>query len=202
MEGCNDSVASSQRRETAVTIGAINTRDEVIADHSLRGTQLSRALSDATDRWLVDLFHMAIAGAKKSDDVVLIAVGGYGRQELAPQSDLDVLLIHKGVKDISEIASRIWYPVWDAGVKLGHSVRTPKETLQLCTNDLDTATALVTAPHCHMKGPPTRCVGASTKRTRSPSFAGSIECRYSWSSPTNVKSATRLRARASTMAFR
>ena len=128
-----------------MTAGVVNTRAEVIADLSLRGTQLSRALSDSTDRWLVELFRTATAGVKKADDIVLIAVGGYGRQELAPQSDLDVLLIHRGVRDISEIASRIWYPVWDAGVKLGHSVRTPKETLQLCATDLDTATALVTA---------------------------------------------------------
>jgi [protein-PII] uridylyltransferase len=41
----------------------------------------------------------------------------------------------------------MWYPIWDAGLKLGHAVRTPKETLQICATDLDTATALVTARH-------------------------------------------------------
>jgi [protein-PII] uridylyltransferase len=112
---------------------------------SLGGLQLCRALSDVTDTWLQQVFAEAIADVKKSDDIVLLAVGGYGRQELAPQSDLDVLLIHKSVKSISDIASRIWYPVWDAGLKLGHAVRTPKETLQLCETDLDTATSLVTA---------------------------------------------------------
>lgn len=123
----------------------MSSRATVIADTSLRGTALCRALSDATDEWLQQLFADAIVGVKKTDDIVLIAVGGYGRRELAPQSDLDVLIVHRGVKDISEIAARMWYPVWDAGVKLGHSVRTPKETLQLCASDLDTATALVTA---------------------------------------------------------
>jgi len=52
----------------------------------------------------------------------------------------DVLLVHRGVKDISEIASRMWYPVWDTGVKLGHSVRTPKDELHglqmKCGHDL------------------------------------------------------------------
>ena len=120
-------------------------RSEVIANESLRGIALCHALSDATDEWLTQLFREATAGVKKADDIVLIAVGGYGRKELAPQSDLDVLLVHRGVKDISDIASRMWYPVWDAGVKLGHSVRTPKETIQLCASDLDTATSLVTA---------------------------------------------------------
>ena len=123
----------------------MSSRSEVIANESLRGIALCHALSDATDEWLTQLFREATAGVKKVDDIVLIAVGGYGRKELAPQSDLDVLLVHRGVKDISDIASRMWYPVWDAGVKLGHSVRTPKETIQLCASDLDTATSLVTA---------------------------------------------------------
>ena len=123
----------------------MSSRSEVIANESLRGIALCHALSDATDEWLTQLFREATAGVKKADDIVLIAVGGYGRKELAPQSDLDVLLVHRGVKDISDIASRMWYPVWDAGVKLGHSVRTPKETIQLCASDLDTATSLVTA---------------------------------------------------------
>ena len=121
-----------------------NDRTAVIADFSLRGLPACEALSDATDKWLATVFAEAISGEKKSDDIVLIAVGGYGRRELAPQSDLDVLLVHRGVKNIGEIASKIWYPVWDAKVKLGHAVRTPKETVQMCASDLDTATSLIT----------------------------------------------------------
>jgi [protein-PII] uridylyltransferase len=112
---------------------------------NLGGVELCRSLSDITDAWLHQVFTEAIAGVKKSDDIVLLAVGGYGRRELAPQSDLDVLLVHKSVKSISDVASQIWYPVWDTGLKLGHAVRTPKETLRLCETDLDTATSLVTA---------------------------------------------------------
>jgi [protein-PII] uridylyltransferase len=111
----------------------------------LGGLNFCRALSDSTDAWLQHVFEDAVADLKKSDDIVLLAVGGYGRRELAPHSDLDVLLVHKSVKSITDVASRIWYPVWDAGLKLGHAVRTPKETLQLCETDLDTATSLVTA---------------------------------------------------------
>ena len=110
-----------------------------------RGIAACRVLSDATDSWLSELFNQATENEKKKDDIALIAVGGYGRRELAPQSDLDVLLVHDSVRNISEIASQLWYPIWDAGVKLGHSVRTPKETIKLCSTDLDTATSLVTA---------------------------------------------------------
>ena len=53
-----------------------------------------------------------------------MAVGGYGRRELCPGSDLDVALVHRGVKDVKAVAERVWYPVWDAGLGLDHSVRT------------------------------------------------------------------------------
>ena len=123
----------------------MTSRAEVSADLSLSGIAACNALSDVTDAWLTEIFNAATAGEKKRDDIVLIAVGGYGRRELAPHSDLDILLVHKSVKNIGDIASRMWYPIWDAGIKLGHAVRTPKETIQLCSTDLDTATALVTA---------------------------------------------------------
>lgn len=119
-------------------------RSDVVANTDLTGLEACHALADITDQWLADLFEAALVNEKKRDDVALIAVGGYGRRELAPHSDLDVLLVHRNVKNINDIASQIWYPVWDAKVKLGHAVRTPKETLQLCSTDLDTATALVT----------------------------------------------------------
>lgn len=112
---------------------------------SAQGIQACRALSDSRDSWLMELFQDAVKATKKSNDIALLAVGGYGRREVAPHSDLDLMLVHRSVKDISEVASLLWYPLWDAGIKLGHAVRTPKEVLQLCLTDLDTATSLVTA---------------------------------------------------------
>ena len=53
----------------------------------------------------------------------LIAVGGYGRGELAPHSDLDLVLVHDDGADPGEVATRVWYPLWDAGLRLDHSVR-------------------------------------------------------------------------------
>ena len=122
-----------------------DTRAAIIGDTTVRGAVMCRALSDATDEWLKGVFAAAVEGEKKADRIALLAVGGYGRRELAPFSDLDLLLVHDGVRNIADIASRAWYPVWDAGLKLGHAVRTPKETQQMCDTDLDTATALVTA---------------------------------------------------------
>ena len=60
--------------------------------------------------------------------VALVAVGGYGRRELAPHSDLDVVLVHDPSVDVAEAAARVWYPLWDAGVSLDHAVRSLEST--------------------------------------------------------------------------
>lgn len=120
-------------------------RESVALEHSLQGTELCHAISDHTDEWLKQVFEEATKDLGKKERVALLAVGGYGRRELAPFSDLDVVLVHDKVKSIEQIASKLWYPIWDAGMKLGHAVRTPKETLSMCQSDLDTATAHVTA---------------------------------------------------------
>lgn len=109
------------------------------------GTEFCEAMSAATDELLGELFGDAVAQTGVRGDVALIAVGGYGRGELAPFSDLDLLLLHRNVKKIDEFASAIWYPLWDLKLKVGHAVRTPKETKSLGDSDLDTATALVTS---------------------------------------------------------
>jgi [protein-PII] uridylyltransferase len=115
------------------------------------GRDYCRALAEITDDWVTAIFDDAIAQtARPSGRVALLAIGGYGRGELAPQSDLDLLLVHdvkakKVAKEIEPIASAMWYPLWDAGVKLGHAVRRIDEQLDLAKTDLDSATALVSA---------------------------------------------------------
>ena len=79
--------------------------------------------------------------------VALVAVGGYGRREMSLQSDIDVLLLHQGRDDVGALADRLWYPIWDTGLKLGHAVRTVKEALALAAGDLDTATSLLDVRH-------------------------------------------------------
>ncbi len=111
-------------------------RDALFADGALRGRAFCRAYSNRADAWLTTLLD-------GENDVALVAVGGYGRAELAPGSDLDVVLLHRGRKDVRELAEQIWYPLWDAGLKLGHGVRTVKEALALAATDLDTATSVL-----------------------------------------------------------
>ncbi|MBI2708931.1 MAG: [protein-PII] uridylyltransferase [Actinobacteria bacterium] len=110
----------------------------------VRGTELVVAWTQAVDSWLSELFAEAVAAsAAGATGLALVATGGYGRAELCPGSDLDVMLVHAGRGDVGEVAGRLWYPVWDAGLKLGHAVRTVKEAVALASDDLDTATALL-----------------------------------------------------------
>jgi [protein-PII] uridylyltransferase len=118
-------------------------RQQILADTKLRGVRLTHALCEATDEWIREVWTSAFEAVKVSKRVALVAVGGYGRGELAPYSDLDIMLIHDGEKKIDDLASKIWYPIWDSGLKLGHSVCTVKQATELAKSELDAATALL-----------------------------------------------------------
>ena len=137
------------RMVTARASTAVSGRDAVIADRSLGGRELCRALSAATDDMLVGPVGRGRRPhhpRRRKSAVALVAVGGYGRGELAPYSDVDVVLVHDGKPDgIEQAATALWYPLWDAGLKLGHAVRSLDDQLALAGDDLDTATSLLSA---------------------------------------------------------
>ena len=103
-------------------------RQALLDDTSLVGRAWCSAYTQLVDDWLAQL--RAGRRQPRGPGVALVAVGGYGRAELAPSSDIDVVLLHGGRPDVAEVAERIWYPVWDDGVKLGHAVRTIGEALR------------------------------------------------------------------------
>jgi len=76
-----------------------------------------------------------------------VAVGGYGRRELLPGSDLDVLLLHSGRPGIAALADRVWYPIWDSGTRLDHAVRRPAEAREVARQDVRVALGLLHARH-------------------------------------------------------
>ena len=122
-------------------------RSALLADGGLTGAAWCRAHAQLVDAWLAGL--MREAAGEDPRGLALVAVGGYGRGELAPGSDIDVMLLHdrrpKAGTDISTIAEAMWYPIWERGLHLGHSVSTIKEALRLASDDLDTATSLLSA---------------------------------------------------------
>lgn len=118
-------------------------RQDLVAQTDLRGDAFCRTYSTAADQWLTSLFAEATGGDDRG--LALVAVGGYGRGELCPYSDLDVVLIHKGRRDVASIADRLWYPIWDQGIALDHSVRRSNEVLEMAGQDMKVALGLLTA---------------------------------------------------------
>ncbi|MGW0365426.1 [protein-PII] uridylyltransferase [Streptomyces sp. NPDC002990] len=122
-------------------------RLRLLQEESRSGPSRRSALAGLTDDWLNSLFTTAVreTGVR---GVTLVAVGGYGRAELSPRSDLDLVLLHDGKAEpraLSALADRIWYPVWDLGVALDHSVRTPGEARKTAAEDLKAHLGLLDA---------------------------------------------------------
>jgi [protein-PII] uridylyltransferase len=119
---------------------ALRGRDDAFPE--LVGAPLRAALADRADAALRALFGDPGPG------LALIAVGGYGRREPAFGTDLDLVLVHDGKRGsdaLATIADGIWYPVWDAGVGLDHSVRTVEQAVSVADGDLKAALGLLEA---------------------------------------------------------
>ncbi|MYX02014.1 MULTISPECIES: [protein-PII] uridylyltransferase [unclassified Streptomyces] len=122
-------------------------RLRLLQQEARSGPPRRAALARLTDDWLTGLFTAAAtrAGVRGA---ALVAVGGYGRGELSPRSDLDLLLLHDGSADpaaVAALADAIWYPVWDLGLALDHSVRTPGEARKTAGEDLKVQLGLLDA---------------------------------------------------------
>jgi [protein-PII] uridylyltransferase len=97
--------------------------------------------AELVDACLVELVERAEAPG----GAALVALGGYGRGRLSPHSDVDLLIVHDGrdPERVAELAERVLYPLWDAGLRVGHGVRTPPECEDLAAERLDVRTAML-----------------------------------------------------------
>jgi [protein-PII] uridylyltransferase len=120
---------------------------------------LSRAERvQALDLWLSGLLADATAGTPPArqrrgappprtgtDGIALVAVGSLGRRELPPYGDLDLVLVHDGRPEIAAVADALWYPIWDAGLRLDHSVRSVPEAVGVASTDVKAGLGLLDA---------------------------------------------------------
>ncbi|MEU6504332.1 [protein-PII] uridylyltransferase [Streptomyces californicus] len=122
-------------------------RLRLLQQEARSGPPRRAALARLTDDWLTGLFTAA-ATRTGVRGAALVAVGGYGRGELSPRSDLDLLLLHDGKADpaaLAALADAVWYPVWDLGIALDHSARTPAEARKTAGEDLKVQLGLLDA---------------------------------------------------------
>ncbi len=106
---------------------------------------LREALLDLHELWLSA--KAAELGITPDSGFALVATGGLGRRELVPYSDLDLMLLHDDMPEqlVTEIAEGLWYPLWDANIRLDHSVRTVPEALSVAGSDLAAGMAMLEA---------------------------------------------------------
>lgn len=119
------------------------------------GAVCVRANSDLMDRLIMSLAEVTTAdvfgnaGPTTAERFDLVATGGYGRRELAPFSDLDLLFLlpYKNTGRVEQIVEFILYTLWDLGLKVGHAVRSPGECIRQAKADSTIRTTLLESRH-------------------------------------------------------
>ncbi|HMM96643.1 [protein-PII] uridylyltransferase [Phycicoccus sp.] len=110
------------------------------------GRARREALSTFNRAWLAEVWRSATGGVRL-EGVALAAVGSLGRGDAGPLSDYDLVLVHSErslpAKELTALADRVWYPIWDAGVRLDHSVRTVTQCRQVAAGDLTAAVGML-----------------------------------------------------------
>ncbi len=119
--------------------------DELWAN-GLRGASLLHRHSRLADRFIAECFA-GIDDERAASQVAVVALGGYGREELFPFSDIDLMILFRpAARDgISRLADAVLYPLWDTGYEIGHGVRTVEESLQQAADDFIFRVALLDA---------------------------------------------------------
>jgi [protein-PII] uridylyltransferase len=123
-------------------------RRNLLADGiQLHAAELRHAWLDLHESWLIA--KAAEIGITDTSGFAIVGIGGMGRHELLPYSDLDLMLLHdnKSAAVLQRVADKLWYPLWDANVRLDHSVRTVSETLGVANADMIAALGMLDARH-------------------------------------------------------
>ena len=115
------------------------------------GRTAAKGLSYLTDQILVTLYEFAthhiypVANPTKAERMTLVATGGYGRGEMAPFSDVDLLFLmpYKSTPWAENVVEFMLYVLWDLGLKVGHATRTPADCIRMAKEDLTIRTALL-----------------------------------------------------------
>src|SRR4029077_4508443 len=109
----------------------------------LAGTEITKARSSIVDVVVCRACHLSaseMSGFKDEPaDCAVVALGGYGRQDLAPFSDVDILFLHSGKKrptSAKRFVESVLYLLWDMGLTVGHSFRSVAECVAMARDDL------------------------------------------------------------------
>ncbi|WP_080696727.1 [protein-PII] uridylyltransferase [Mycobacterium asiaticum] len=124
-------------------------RRDLLSDghRDMAPAELRQACLELHETWLVA--KAGQIGITEDSGFAIVGVGGLGRREFLPYSDLDLVLLHDGkpADELGPVADKLWYPLWDANIRLDHSVRTVGEALATAGSDLTAALGMLEARH-------------------------------------------------------
>jgi [protein-PII] uridylyltransferase len=150
-----DSAAGASRWEAPAAGSSKPAKDLTAANQQLlEGVQpqldsaaLRDALLDLHEFWLTT--KATEIGITATSGFAIVATGGLGRREFVPYSDLDLMLLHDNMPAdiVTQVAELLWYPLWDANIRLDHSVRTVPEALAVANDDISAGLAMLEARH-------------------------------------------------------
>src|SRR5581483_3920142 len=122
------------------------------------GREVCRARAALIDLLLQSMWNAVNASLtpqsqKEFPQLALVAIGGYGRAELNPFSDIDFMFLHEGqvvagskpLPHLSRLMDGILYPLWDVGLKVGYSVRSIADAVEAAHDDMQSKTSLIEA---------------------------------------------------------
>jgi len=116
------------------------------------GTEMVESFSDFIDVLLIGQYRHLARKVGQEDGAglqqcCLVAVGGYGRRELAPFSDIDVMMLYRsrGAGIVTTLSKELFHHLWDLGFQVGHSMRSIAEALSVAEADVSARTALMEA---------------------------------------------------------
>jgi len=128
----------------------LRNKRELLAEswrEGLDGQEILRRSAALIDTCITDRFARAQAVRQAGGAMAVVALGGYGRQELYPYSAIDLLLLHdrRPEKAMREVAGALLAPLEEEGIEVGHSVRTIEDTIQFALDDVHFQAALLDA---------------------------------------------------------
>ena len=148
--------ARTVRAETVATLQAARSAamDDIIAgfsSHPRAARETVRAIASLTDAIVTTVHHVATRhlhprrSPTEAEQLAILAVGGYGRAEMAPQSDVDLLFLtpYKTSAWAESVVESMLYMLWDLKLKVGHATRSVDDCLRLAAQDMTIRTSMV-----------------------------------------------------------
>nr|MDQ3333465.1 hypothetical protein [Planctomycetota bacterium] len=132
-------------------VRAIRDEAQAMLQGNATGIQIAARIAERSEQFFVELYRSACESLSPRErrlvagQAAMTFVGGSGRSELCPFSDIDLLFLHRppAAEPFGRVVAEVIREGWDAGLRIGHAVRTVEETLQIAKSEPEVTTALV-----------------------------------------------------------